>query len=689
MSRFFKGMASLLVISLVAGCAAPPQEHASTGLEATQSISAPRPTRGYESSQLRPPSASGPTTMLLSGDPGGSQTPLYQNDGDKVTLNLVNVPIAVACKTVFSDILRKNFTLSDNVSGAVTLQTTQPTSKQALVESFEAVLRARGFGLSRQGDTFVIAPADPGNLQNASFTGDQSVGVGRQARIVQLHNVSAKDMADILKAVSPNGVLRADTDRNVVVISGSAQEMNAMLQAVNLFDVDWMRDKVSALYKLESGVDPTALVKQIDRLFASGNGSVAEGAIKFVPSRELGGILVIASQRSLLERAGGIIRRMDSAAADMGKQTYIYKVENRTAKELASVVNAAFGGRNGQARTGLADPASSTTTTMAATATSSDQAATVDATTTQSTSSSSGISVVADESNNSLVIVASRRDYERVLNMVSDLDRMPGQVLIEAVIVEAQLNDELKFGLKYSLHGINFSSASDGSVTGGAPGFTYSASAPDIRVALQALSQITNVKVVSSPSLTVLDNRTAKLQIGDQVPVISASQTSAVSSVTTTQVEMKDTGVILNVTPRISSNGNVLLNVEQEVSDVVTTTTSTINSPTIRQRKVASTILVGDGQSIVIGGLVQESRQKATTAVPILGNLPVVGNAFRSRDDTQGRTELMIFIRTRVMRDQTRAQSITNEFRNRLDAISIKRPPEKPISDWDLIRMVN
>ncbi|MFX8653102.1 hypothetical protein ABTM19_20465, partial [Acinetobacter baumannii] len=86
MSRFFKGMASLLVISLVAGCAAPPQEHASTGLEATQSISAPRPTRGYESSQLRPPSASGPTTMLLSGDPGGSQTPLYQNDGDKVTL---------------------------------------------------------------------------------------------------------------------------------------------------------------------------------------------------------------------------------------------------------------------------------------------------------------------------------------------------------------------------------------------------------------------------------------------------------------------------------------------------------------------------------------------------------------------------------------------------------------------------
>jgi general secretion pathway protein D len=268
---------------------------------------------------------------------------------------------------------------------------------------------------------------------------------------------------------------------------------------------------------------------------------------------------------------------------------------------------------------------------------------------------------------------------------------MPSQVLIEAVIAEATLNDQLKFGLRYSLGASNvfkYTNDADGEIAANLAGFTYSALSANFSVVLNALSAVTQVKVLSSPTLTVLDNHTAKLQVGDQVPVISESATSGTTGTTTTSIQMKDTGVILGVTPRISSNGHILLDIEQEVSDVVSTTTSTINSPTIRQRKVSSTVEVGDGQSIVIGGLVQEQEQKNTDAIPVLGKLPVIGAAFRNRANQTKRTELMIFIRTRIMRDQNDAQAITEEFRNGLSAVTINRPASPQTHAWDLLRMM-
>lgn len=606
----------------------------------------------------------------------------FEPQGDKVTLNLVNAPIQVAAKAIFGDILKSNFSVSDGVSGTVTIQTVRPTAVQALVDIFESILKQKGYGIEKKANTFIITGTD--QLKTGSITASDGSGItaGKQARIVPLNYISAKQMAEILRPMAPEGILQTDERRNILVLTGSNAELEGMLSSIKLFDVDWMRGMAASLFPLESGADPAVLVKQLQSLFNTSTEENDKALVKFIPSRELKAILVIAQRRNQLDRARNLIARLDDAASFGTRQTFVYRVQNRNAKDLAAVLQRSLGsgGGGGMMAAGNSTSADESHADPSENGSSS------------SVGASAAISVVADESNNSLLIAASRRDYNKILGVLASLDKMPSQVLIEAVIAEAALNDQLKFGLRYSIGAGNvFKFTNDDGSSGsntGSTGFTYSGISANFSVVLNALSAVTTVKVLSSPTLTVLDNHTAKLQVGDQVPVISESATSGTTGTTTTSIQMKDTGVILGVTPRISSNGHILLDIEQEVSDVVNTTTSSINSPTIRQRKVSSTVEVGDGQSIVIGGLVQEQQQKATDSVPVLGKLPIIGAAFRSRNDQAKRTELMIFLRTRVMRDQNDAQAITNEFRAGLNAVSIDRPRLQRPEAWDLLRVM-
>ncbi|GJE46694.1 Secretin GspD 2 [Methylobacterium soli] len=261
------------------------------------------------------------------------------------------------------------------------------------------------------------------------------------------------------------------------------------------------------------------------------------------------------------------------------------------------------------------------------------------------------------------------------------------------------LNDSLEFGVQWFLKEggsrVNLAQAATvgavSAATGGTAalasaaargvtGFNYLLANTDFNVVLNALRGVTRVNVISSPNITVLDNRTARLQIGDQVPIVKQSGQSALAgnAPILNQIELKDTGVILSVTPRVNKNGLVVLDINQEVSDVVPTTTSSINSPTIRQRRVATSVAVHDGHSLAIGGLVQEKAQITNESVPLLGDLPLVGAAFRNRVDSRVRTELIVFIRPKVIRGTADADRISQDFREQLRAMMPIRPATAP-----------
>ena len=289
---------------------------------------------------------------------------------------------------------------------------------------------------------------------------------------------------------------------------------------------------------------------------------------------------------------------------------------------------------------------------------------------------SSGISIVTDDGNNALVISATPSEIRRVRRILAQIDVMPAQVLIEATIAEVTLNDNLKFGLRWFFEkGSNEFSLTDSVVKALTPalpalsGFSYFLNTANAKVLLNALSGITNVNVISSPSLMTLNNKRAVLQIGDEVPIATQSAISVqvAGAPIVNTISFRNTGVILSITPRISDNGQVLLEIEQEVSDVKATSSSKIDSPTIQQRRIKTTVSVADGGSIVLAGMMQDRATRSREQIPLLGDVPVVGNLFKNKDDTIVRTELLITITPQVVKDNAQVGAIAAEFRDRLN----------------------
>jgi general secretion pathway protein D len=288
----------------------------------------------------------------------------------------------------------------------------------------------------------------------------------------------------------------------------------------------------------------------------------------------------------------------------------------------------------------------------------------------------SGISIIADEANNSLVISATPSEIRRVRQILQQIDTQQAQILLEATIAEVTLNDDLKFGLRWFLEkGPSSFNLSDSVLSAIAPaipalsGFTYFFNTANARVVLNALSGVTNVNVVSSPSLMTLNNKKAVLQIGDEVPIATQSAVSVVTpgAPIVNSISFRNTGVILSITPRISDNGQVQLEIEQEVSDVKATTSSKIDSPTISQRRIKTTVSVANGGTIVLAGMMKDSATRSREQVPLVGDVPLVGNLFKNKDDKIARTELLIAITPQIVKDANQTNLIAAEFRDRLN----------------------
>jgi len=280
--------------------------------------------------------------------------------------------------------------------------------------------------------------------------------------------------------------------------------------------------------------------------------------------------------------------------------------------------------------------------------------------------------IVSDARNNALIIYANPKEYELIDQAMQRLDVVPLQVLIEATIAEVTLNNQLQYGLQWFFNSgdssFAFSTLTSGAVSSVFPGFNYVLNATSAKVVLSALTQITQVKVVSSPELLVLDNGTAHLEVGDQVPIVTQSAVSVISpgAPVVNSVDYRDTGVILNITPRVSSSGLVLLDIDQEVSDVVKTESSTIDSPTIQQRRIESSIAVNTGETIALGGLIKDHSENTVTGVPVLSNIPILGNLFKTTNNEHDRTELLVLLSPKVIKNTSDARLATSELRQRL-----------------------
>jgi general secretion pathway protein D len=646
---------------------------------------------------------------------GGENAPSDRAHGrvdDKggVTLNLVGASVQEVAKTVLGDILQVNYTVSDKAKASITLSTAQPVAKDDLLRIFESVLRSEGIAISVEGGVYRILPADGvGGAPPRWASRGGLPKAGAAVTAVPLRYVSPAEMERIIKSVAPQAqVLRVDSARNLLLVSGSASDLSSINDTVAAFDLDWMRGMSFALLPVESA-DPEAIAKELDTVFANDSDSPTKGIVRFVPNTRLKSVLVISSRPEYLRKAEGWLRRIDLAGQATEKQVHVYHVRNRPAQELSLLLQKVYvsqtSGRavvdagtqpqqapslmsaNGAAAADIAQgfPAGFGNATARRSAQRSSQGGASDAEEAEAASEpaavngqlagdrASGISIVADDPNNSLIITATHKEFQRMRQILSRIDIAANQVLLEATIAEVTLTDALRFGLKWFFKegagGATFTPSALGTVAPAFAGFSYFMNTPNIKIVLDALNDVTTVNVVSSPSLMVLDNKKAVLQIGDEVPIATQQATGVLvpGSPVVNSIAYRSTGVILSITPRIGDNGRIQLDIEQEVSDVKTTDSSALDSPTISQRRVKTSVAVNDGESILLAGLMRDSSQVEHGKVPLMGDIPVVGNLFKNKNDEIKRTELFIAITPQIVRDARQLRSVADEFRDRMN----------------------
>ncbi len=635
--------------------------------------------------------------------PSGPPVAVAANGG--VTLNFVNAEIADVVAAILGETLGMNYEIDPRVQGTVTVRTARPVPRDAVIPTLEDILAARGAALVRSGTINRVLPIDAAaaTIGTASFRGDAGrIDQGFGLYFFPLEYTFADSLRGVLEAFVPPGrVLHSDAERNLLIFTGTSVEARDLESLIGTFDVDRMAGMSFGLYPVRFA-DLPSLISELRTIFGAGGEGATSGVIRFLRIERLNAVLAVSSQPAHLDDIQTWITRLDRGEEGVGNRIYVYRVQNGRAADLADVLGQLFatpGGSSAQQRDRLApglEPVELTLEPGAARSLIDESQARADGLSDGGDSAASVITItegvgpgiavsgatgdiriVADERNNALLVWSTPAQYRMILSTIRELDVIPLQTLIEATIVEVTLRDNLQYGLQWFFRAGNnsftFSDAASGAVASSFPGFSYALSTSDVQVVLNALTEITDVKVISSPQLLVLDNEAARLQIGDEVPIAVQSSQSTVNpnADLITTIEYRDTGVILEVTPRVNTGGLVVLEIVQEVSSVSETASSTGNSPIISQRRFESTVAVQGGETIALGGLIQDTRTDSVSGIPLLSDIPVLGNLFKTTSNRIDRTELLVLLTPRVVRDLQDARDVTTELRDRLTGLDV------------------
>lgn len=594
-------------------------------------------------------------------------------------VRLVDVEAEEAIQQILGETLRLNYVIEDVVQGAITIQTSSPVDRRTLLRLLGSALESRGAVLLNENGFYRVALAAKAGTTTRAIgyganAGDLRVGPGVQ--IVPLNHISALEMEKILKPLASEGAIaRVDTARNLLILKDDARNLDSMLDMIDMFDIDYMAGMSFAMVPVRN-TSAKDLVGELEQVFGANGGSPMAGLVRFVPIERLNAVLAISARPDHLEQVQTWMQRLDRSGQLSDQSFYVVPLQNRPAKEVAELLQSTLTQQSATTKSSTAYGVQPGMTAVVSETSSQVEGGTVTVPGQLAAISASEVRVHADDGNNSLVILATPEQYKALEQVIDMLDVTPNQVLLEATIAEVTLKDDLAYGFTWFLQendfNIAFSDAANGAVAQSFPGFSVLANGSDGRAALSAVASVTDVKVLSSPSLMVLDNRTATLQVGDQVPIVTQTAVSTVDpdAPIVNQVSLRDTGVILKVTPRVNEGGRVMLDIEQEVSDVVETQTSGIDSPTIQQRRIQTTVSVDNGSTIALGGLIRDRVTDVGTKIPLLGDIPGLGNLFRTTSQRSERTELVVLITPRVVASPQDSQRITEELRDSMRSVN-------------------
>ncbi len=691
------------MVSVLAGCETPqvrvpaPGHASNQAVESNTTASSAAITEPSAGAATRPNNLYPGTGQLVANapaTPAAAGPPQAADNG--VQLAFTDVEISQVVATVLGEALGLNYTIDPAVKGTMSLRSSRPLSPDELLPALESALRVQDLALVNSHGTYHVVPLKDASRRVASINppSDRSQP-GFAIEIVPLQFTSASEMEKILQPFAPpGGVMKADEARDLLILAGTSQELATMLEVVKTFDVDWLAGMSYGFFNLNY-VDAKTVESELSAIFADPKNPLG-GVVRLVPLPRLNSILVITPQAKYLQTVETWIKRLDIGGTSAGRRIYVYDVQNSRAEDLARSLNKILSlptsgdettptrssntptsqlsggsgamGSFGSGTSGLSSSWNNSALPTAPPATSSGAS--------QIAGKAGDLRIVANNDSNSLLILANPAEFSVIESALQRLDTPSRQVLIEASLAEVTLTDELRYGVQWSYNGRNgpvtLSNAANGQIAQSFPGLSFLfTGSTDIKAVLSALESVTKVRVISSPKLVTLNNHEAQLQVGDQVPITTQSSVSTSNSDApiVNSVQMRDTGVILQVTPRVNKNGLVQLDITQEVSNSIPTTTSNIDSPTIQERKLSSTVVVKNGDTVALGGLITENSSRNRSGVPVLSKVPLLGALFRQTDDSTTRTELILLITPRVMRDDSEFQTVMDDLRNEFQSL--------------------
>lgn len=632
-----------------------------------------------------------PQQRILGGE---WQAPL---DDAKVTLDFNNEPLESVVQRVLGGILGVNYNFGNGLEGSVTFKSEQSFTKRQVVQVLSDILARSGYLMQYFNGVYHIGRAE--ELQTLTGLRGSSTDAGDQTKVIRLRRAAPENLADIINSILPTGTrVQLLEEGNAVMMIGDPGRFNEVEGLVNAILGDAQFSHLAILPLRRS--PPELIIDKLNTVFEQ-----RANELILVPVETVPGILVMSSQPSLISDVQTVLRQLDVENRDTPRVRVLQLsyldpaelaaqltslVDSTTAgpgpsgpmadSELSNVVSAAIDRANPVRPTvapsedgegSIAIPPARFTGTASSSAQGGAQGDAA-ATDTPRAGAAGQITFSADDRNRALLVRSTFAEFQQIQQVVKALDVPKSQVAIEATIVEVDINDALQFGVQAFLDSTGVTVRSSDTTAAAAPsggGFAATLSQTNgntsIDLVLTALQSVTNVRVISSPYLTVVDGGTSRLSVGDQIPYTVASQTSNSNGTVTVTEEtnLRDVGVILSVTPRVSPDNSVQLDITQEVSSARAVSTAAGTDPVIAQRSITSQIRVQSGASVLLGGLIQERTETTENGVPVIRRIPVIGNAFNRKKDTQTRSELLVMITPRVARTDTQMDNITRQLR--------------------------
>ncbi len=648
-----------------------------------------RPTRPPRA-DVQPPSPAAPVPLL----PPVSAKPAEPPKKPGVVFNFDNADLYEVIR-VMAEILKINYVVDPRVKGVVNIHTAGQIPHEDVFPIFQSILKLNGATAVKKDNLYEIVPLGEAKKTyvTPSTTRDPTKLPPEERFTIQIVMLKYIPVAEVSKLIKPFLSDGADIiehpPHNFLIINDLASNIKKSLDIINLFDIDLFADMKVRIYPILNS-DVTEIAKEMERIFASFEVSTKSGrgvGITFTPIVRINSLLVVSSIPGIFEKVEGWLKELDKTPAEGTKPSvFVYYVQNGKAKDLAEVLKQIFVAPKEKKPdfkekvvTPEPTPRGVRPTPAPPPPTPSKEEV--------STVPEGEINIVVDETNNALVIRCFPRDYKPILETIKKLDIYPKQVLIEVMLAEITLDETTQFGIEWSRFLSSHPPNAQEIVMGERPPvnpFTEALSAFGLRysiveqggrvsAAIRAAATRGRLKVISSPHILASNNKEAKIQIGSSQPILTSTYTTTATAATNVvegTIEYKDVGIILTVTPRISDSGLVTMEISVEDSKVDTTALGNLPSVPVFGKRTAKTVLsILEGQTIVIGGLIQDSKNVEKAGIPFLSRIPILGALFGRHTYTMAKTELILLMTPHIITDQFQSEAVTREFREKVEGI--------------------